>query len=1248
MANFVTCWLQDPGELPPGDGPPGGGGTGNGDDDDDDDGCTGTIEWLHCIPPIDIPTQLAGNLCTGSYTEQDKCDGTQDDCIVIGGCPACPDGDTAACEICCEEPPTWCDGYQCQGDGNSTMDVPCTLVPNFNNDIAMYQGKDCDKGPLFGCEDWTQCGDIYKSREACKAADKAGDKNCEGWVTGDTVPQRPPGGGPPTTSPPGGDPPPCYKCPMTPSYSCCVFETDAVWNNSASKYECPPNGGELDIADCNASCDTLCIECNAEMGTCDETTVPCTTGCTYAGDKAAQQAACESDTNTNCGAPPEDTYDCYIGVGYSKCDLDGTPNDNGICFCNYRTYNCDINPDGDGAYSDSLCGDGCPCPSEPDKDCVLVINCPGEDDKGGGEGPGDIDLGHPGEPPGGPKSNLDDGGTGCKDLPVWFCNTDTTTCDTSSMSDTHTCFATLFNQNDCTPNDVTGGCTDTGTGITWYNEQADCIADGCEDTGDDCPDFVICSESVCPAIVSTWRAHPNHTNCGIDDPIPNSSWCYQGWNGYNKCTYGKDVTTGWACEDPANPGSYANTCEDIYGDGTDTIIADLYNDPSKNLKENGIWACNGRWNSTNPDDDYACNNVRTDKCGPGCASTAEGNDGNGGIGYAIYGGKKAHERIYGSPKSSPILQKSISNQLVKNPTEFIGVSRGTLPGNIFKDIVHVGIKSTDEIINKRISFSDRPFSDLSNSNLERSLQPFVLEKINLARSATGRSLKPMFLNTLRALLVTNTLDTFNLPDFIGMLNQIIQVQDTDEYRDSRSYVPIRNLNTVGNEAAAIEFATDKIWPLDPNKYLEDGVRERMRTWKTLAPDLEKGLPVTTSTGATTTLYYDINDQLTLASSGTLTMSNGDLQEVTLGDGTKVEIPVQSLIEHAGILSLEDIQKVMYLLGTEYNFEMTVTTDPSARVDETYSLSGEREQFYMLTLETSTIEDLERDNSFVRRTKASYKYETNKAARNKWLNTANKGAAIPFLEVNLNYQDPIFNYIEEGGSIEITSKDFSLDVFNDSQIPVTPRRQIQTLVIYPSDVTSKVVTHSISKSDSYGARTITIEINPNPNVSDNWDPAFLSTSVAWPGKGINPTVENTRAIQYSIDTEGIHNNLLYEPGTQTTPRKAFGVRQVLKLAQEIKENYYLPSDNALYWYEIYERMDITMMKYLHRECKNFTKFKSLLNSGNISTDPEVNKLYPKLKEFRSVDWLGTDPIVQKPDLSYVLLRPGKDEIPVEPL
>ena len=46
---------------------------------------------------------------------------------------------------------------------------------------------------------------------------------------------------------------------------------------------------------------------------------------------------------------------------------------------------------------------------------------------------------------------------------------------------------------------------------------------------------------------------------------------------------------------------------------------------------------------------------------------------------------------------------------IKNPTEFIGVSRGTLPGNIFKDIVHVGIKSTDEIINKRIVMKIRMF-----------------------------------------------------------------------------------------------------------------------------------------------------------------------------------------------------------------------------------------------------------------------------------------------------------------------------------------------------------------------------------------------------------------------------------------------------------------------------------------------------------------------------------------------------------
>ena len=46
------------------------------------------------------------------------------------------------------------------------------------------------------------------------------------------------------------------------------------------------------------------------------------------------------------------------------------------------------------------------------------------------------------------------------------------------------------------------------------------------------------------------------------------------------------------------------------------------------------------------------------------------------------------------------------------------------------------------------------------------------------------------------------------------------------------------------------------------------------------------------------------------------------------------------------------------------------------------------------------------------------------------------------------------------------------------------------------------------------------------------------------------------------------------------------------------------------------MSIPMLKYLHRECKDFNSFKSKLYIGKPSSNDEVNKLYPKVREFKT--------------------------------
>ena len=153
------------------------------------------------------------------------------------------------------------------------------------------------------------------------------------------------------------------------------------------------------------------------------------------------------------------------------------------------------------------------------------------------------------------------------------------------------------------------------------------------------------------------------------------------------------------------------------------------------------------------------------------------------------------------------------------------------------------------------------------------------------------------------------------------------------------------------------------------------------------------------------------------------MSNGDLQQVTLSDGTIAEIPVQSLIKRAGILSLEVLQKLMYLLGDNYDFNIKVTTDETLRVDERYGLKKARKDLYFLSLQLDTITDLDRRNPFVARTKATYKYETDVTTRNSIVNTAGSGAAFPCLEIYLDVNDPIFSYIQNDGTVEVTFKDF---------------------------------------------------------------------------------------------------------------------------------------------------------------------------------------------------------------------------------
>ena len=123
---------------------------------------------------------------------------------------------------------------------------------------------------------------------------------------------------------------------------------------------------------------------------------------------------------------------------------------------------------------------------------------------------------------------------------------------------------------------------------------------------------------------------------------------------------------------------------------------------------------------------------------------------------------------------------------------------------------------------------------------------------------------------------------------------------------------------------------------------------------------------------------------------------------------------------------------------------------------------------MLTLEPSSIDDLDRDNPFVAKTKAKYTYQTNGPIRNDWV----KYRPWPYMVFYVDADDPIFNYITNDGEVNITSTDFVTDLFEDDPNMMRFIRRLPwTVVLIPSDKSNNVPSHVISTQKAYGEREL---------------------------------------------------------------------------------------------------------------------------------------------------------------------------------
>lgn len=526
------------------------------------------------------------------------------------------------------------------------------------------------------------------------------------------------------------------------------------------------------------------------------------------------------------------------------------------------------------------------------------------------------------------------------------------------------------------------------------------------------------------------------------------------------------------------------------------------------------------------------------------------------------------------------------------------VSRGDLDSTLFRSKVHGSVRGVTEINKGVQKFSDLPYGDISTATIKQSLDKEFREQILSLRDLAGRSMSNRILDTIKRLIVSDSLNIFD-PSIFRRL-QVIQEANR------KKYIKKEGFQTSLNEASAVIVALDKGKPLDPKPNYGRVQEENMRLWKTIATDVNKYLPVSFADGTEGKLFINVDDSIVLNSSGVgkAYITDGDQLETNEG-----YIPIKGDLDKALMLDFEDTEQVLYLLDETYSIQLDVTTPARDLIEESYDLSSNRDDFYFFKLDASTVTDIPRKNELVRQTEAKYDIDSTASGRNAWV----KFKPWPYFVFYVMNDDPILDYIEAKERVTLTFKDFTLDNFVGEVLPIFPRRIPWHFIIIPTDKTELVLYHTYSKVVEYGDRRMTFTMNINPTeYKQRWDHHYLKTRYLYPRVDITSDT-NTQGVAYIIQLDKVSDMDRYRKGSEILPRKERPYRKLLKLLREFRDEFVL--DNiTVAWFDVFSRMSPNEIKTFPSEVLNFKDFKTKALTRNLSSNDSVSRQYPKVKDI----------------------------------
>lgn len=580
-------------------------------------------------------------------------------------------------------------------------------------------------------------------------------------------------------------------------------------------------------------------------------------------------------------------------------------------------------------------------------------------------------------------------------------------------------------------------------------------------------------------------------------------------------------------------------------------------------------------------------------------------------------------------KSEPIAQVSISNnepnsKIYHNVYNFFSQQQSTEPNtfgtnnsypNIFKNVVAAQVANLINMEGSRASWNESMIFSLNLDQVEFSLDPELLAAFDTIHRPGGQLVgREFFLEMVRKHLLAGTLSEFDPEHYKSIAKR--------QLNDRR----IRYTGTFNRETsdrAALGLIGQGAVVVDSSQLVNLEQRQ-IRRQRRLNTDVDaKVLLCVRNETETKDLF------LTDAGIDVQTLENKNIA-IPTGDGDGYYMAVERADKSdIPLVTVSDFSSTFYVPPeTRYN-ALTLFEEDRAYILQASSVENQNEFVagdagpssltpLYLTLDLNSVSYGNNPNPLVSRYEGNYKVEKRQSVIDE--HSKNNGLAVS--RVNIDYRDPIYRYILDGGSVSLSLNDINLTtILNPKDYPdgVRIARNIPFgLIITPVAGSKYNPFNGQSQLASYGEPMVrTLRLSQDIDTFDSkvskpeLEEINLYNETGGDLRvGLAEPVDSQNIIYKYDDTKETYTNTFYRNGEYTTSGSTVSSTGLSYLVKDVLD-YIVDTYNpgTISWYDVIRRMpinkvgeflydsNIDLISELERGYRRGLRISSVLNTPN---------------------------------------------------